>query len=75
MDLEVTRTTVNLTALLGWAALLLGIIATVLVVAIEFTVLGAIGASAGLIGGAITITNTGPLRKVERVKVKMRERK
>lgn len=75
MDFEVTRTTINVAALLGWAALVLGIVATGLILAVEFTMFRAIGASTGLIGGAIAITNAGPLRKVERVKVKMRDLK
>jgi hypothetical protein len=72
VDIEITTTTANVIALLGWSALLLAAIAALLEVVDGASVPGMLGSTLGLVVGAITVTTAGPLRKVERRTVKLR---
>lgn len=73
MKIEVTRTSLNITALIGWIGLILGVAGVLLQIHLGVTGPSAIATSIGLIGGAITVTKAGRLIKVERRKVKVKD--
>lgn len=70
MRFEVTRTRYNVNAIIGWFALLVGIVGC----AVQYFVPTALGFGflvVGVIGGGITITRAGPLRTVEQRSIEL----
>jgi hypothetical protein len=71
METKITVTRYNVTTLIGWIGLLLGLVGA----ALQFFTPSPIGfafLTVGLIGGAITITFSGPLKTVTVRKVQLR---
>lgn len=63
MKIKLYRTTYNITALLGWVAVVIGLIGA----ALQYfhpSWLGFFFLAFGLVGGAITITFAGPFKNV-----------
>lgn len=65
MRIEVTRTRYNLNAIVGWFALLVGLVGCVVQYFFP-SPMGFANLVVGVIGGGVTITRAGPLRAIER---------
>ena len=72
-EIELTVTRYNVTALIGWAGIAIGLIGAALQ---DFrpSMSWFLFLTVGLIGGAITVTLAGPLRKISVVRVPAQRR-
>lgn len=73
METEITITRYNLSSLLGWIGLLLGLLAAIGQY-FSPTTAGLITLVVGLICGGVAVTFSGPLRIIEKRKVRLTEK-
>ncbi len=71
MEIEVTATRFNVTALIGWASLCVGVVTSALQCFFP-TPVGFVFLAIEIVGGAITITFAGPLKTVTKRRAKVR---